>query len=138
MGKGITLGTGALEFLANHDWPGNVRELKNLAERIAVMHQEDVITGEDMQKLLNKKIKKTEKKEQPDLQTAGLQGNLPANLLDKGFNEARENFEKQYLEFHLSKNNGIISRTAEVIGIYPSNLHAKLRKYCITAANSKH
>jgi len=41
------------------------------------------------------------------------------------------------LEFQLFKNNGIITRTAEAIGIYPSNLHAKLRKYNITAANVK-
>jgi two-component system nitrogen regulation response regulator NtrX len=51
------------------------------------------------------------------------------------FNEAKESFEKRYLEFHLFKNNGIISKTAEAIGIYPSNLHAKLRKHCISASN---
>ena len=58
-------------------------------------------------------------------------------ILDRNFNEAREQFEKYYLEFHLSKNGGIISRTAEAIGIYPSNLHAKLRKHNISASNAK-
>jgi two-component system nitrogen regulation response regulator NtrX len=51
--------------------------------------------------------------------------------MKKPYNEAREAFEKYYLEFHLSGNNGIISRTAEAIGIYPSNLHSKLRKHRI-------
>jgi two-component system nitrogen regulation response regulator NtrX len=53
--KDLTLENGALELLASHDWPGNVRELKNLAERIAVMHQETNITGDDLKKLINKK-----------------------------------------------------------------------------------
>jgi two-component system nitrogen regulation response regulator NtrX len=125
--KEITLETDAHEFLASHNWPGNVRELKNLAERIAVMHKGDSITGYDMDKLLNKKTKKSGNPE----------NTLPEGILQMNFNEAKENFEKCYLEFQLSKNNGIISRTAEAIGVYPSNLHAKLRKYSITVANSK-
>ncbi|MCL2806122.1 MAG: sigma-54 dependent transcriptional regulator [Treponema sp.] len=122
--KELTLETCALEELASHNWPGNVRELKNLAERIAVMHQENTIKGGELLKLLNKRIKKPE--------NPG--GALNENILEKGFNEAKESFEKCYLEFQLLKNHGIISRTAEAIGIYPSNLHAKLRKYNITAA----
>jgi two-component system nitrogen regulation response regulator NtrX len=43
--KEITLEADALELLANHDWPGNIRELKNLAERMAVMHQRNAING---------------------------------------------------------------------------------------------
>jgi len=117
----ITLESGALELLASHDWPGNVRELKNLAERITVMHQGNSITSADLKKLMDKKNKKT---------TGNIQ---PEGIFDKSFNEARELFEKSYLEFQFSKNNGIISRTAEAIGIYPSNLHAKLRKHNITA-----
>jgi two-component system nitrogen regulation response regulator NtrX len=125
--KELALEIGALDVLTSHDWPGNVRELKNLAERIAVMHQGDVITGEDLRKLLNKRSKKP--------QNTG--NTLPEGIMEQNFNEARESFEKKYLEFQLFKNHGIISRTAEAIGIYPSNLHAKLRKYSITAANVK-
>jgi two-component system nitrogen regulation response regulator NtrX len=123
----ITLEADAMEILTSHDWPGNVRELKNLAERISVMHQGPRITGDDLSKLLNKKSKKP--------QNTGNQ--LPEGILERGYNEAKDSFEKCYLEFQLLKNNGIITRTAEAIGIYPSNLHAKLRKYNITAANVK-
>jgi two-component system nitrogen regulation response regulator NtrX len=127
LNREITLENGAQEFLSSHNWPGNVRELKNLAERITVMHQGDSITNADLLKLLNKKNKKY-------LDNGN---NLPQDIFDRNFNEAKENFEKCYLEFQLSKNNGIISRTAEAIGIYPSNLHAKLRKYSITAPAGK-
>jgi two-component system nitrogen regulation response regulator NtrX len=53
------------------------------------------------------------------------------HILDLGFNDAKNSFEKYYLEFQLSKNCGIISKTAEAIGIYPSNLHAKIKKHGI-------
>ena len=125
--KELTLEADAMEVLASHDWPGNVRELKNLAERIAVMHQGDKIIGDDLSKLLNKKTKKSPITENP----------LPNGILERNYNEAKDNFEKSYLEFQLIKNNGIITRTAEAIGIYPSNLHAKLRKYGITVPNTK-
>ena len=129
--KEITPEAGALDVLASHDWPGNVRELKNLAERMAVMHSGDIISAEDIQKLLNKKqTNKKNGKQAEDRQ-------LPENILELSYNEARDSFEKRYLEFQLSKNNGIISRTAEAIGIYPSNLHAKLRKYSITQTKGK-
>ena len=124
--KELTLENDALELLASHDWPGNVRELKNLSERITVMHQGDYITGDDLGKLIDKRTKK---------QNTG--NSLPENLLERNYNDAKDNFEKCYLEFQLSKNNGIITRTAEAIGIYPSNLHAKLRKYNITTAGTK-
>jgi two-component system nitrogen regulation response regulator NtrX len=122
--KDLTLEADALDVLALHDWPGNVRELKNLGERIAVMHQKDSINGDDLQKLLNKRSRKNQNSTET----------LPEGILEQNFNEARDNFEKFYLEFHLLKNNGIITKTAEAIGIYPSNLHAKLRKFCITAS----
>jgi two-component system nitrogen regulation response regulator NtrX len=123
--KEVTLETDALELLAAHDWPGNVRELKNLAERIAVMHKGDGISGDSLKKLLNKKIRKNQISE----------NTLPEDILERNFNDAKENFEKCYLEFQLFKNNGIISKTAEATGIYQSNLHAKLRKHSITAAS---
>jgi two-component system nitrogen regulation response regulator NtrX len=131
--KEITPDSEALELLTSHDWPGNVRELKNLAERIAVMHQGDVINREDLEKLLNIKGKKpvnTTQAAMPD--TA-----LITDLMEQNYNTAKDNFEKYYLEFQFLKNNGIISKTAEAIGIYPSNLHAKIRKYNITSAKTK-
>jgi two-component system, NtrC family, nitrogen regulation response regulator NtrX len=130
--KEIALEGDALELLAAHDWPGNIRELKNLAERMAVMHQGNVINGEELGKLLNIKGKKPENTAQTGMEPA-----IDPNILEQNYNEAKDNFEKYYLEFQLLKNNGIISRTAEAIGIYPSNLHAKIRKYGITTAKNR-
>jgi two-component system nitrogen regulation response regulator NtrX len=122
----------ALQFLSSYNWPGNVRELRNLAERIAVMYREGRIGGDALVNLLRKT-------------PAGRNGiagrqdtaSLPADILERNFNDAKENFEKQYLEFHLSRNGGIISKAAEAIGIYPSNLHAKLKKHNINITAKK-
>jgi two-component system nitrogen regulation response regulator NtrX len=87
----------AMELLLLHDWPGNVRELKNLAERIAVMHTGDSINGQDMAGLLR--------------MGAG-SGNpvseTPApvkSFMEQNFSDAKESFERCYLEFQFSRNN---------------------------------
>jgi len=130
--KDVTLEPDVLNELITYDWPGNVRELKNLAERISVMHQGETLNSEEFKKLLDKKSKKS-------VNTSLLNQDpisfLPAGLFEQSYNEARDIFEKHYLEFQIFKNNGIISKTAEAIGMYPSNLHAKLRKYKIGPVN---
>ncbi|MDR1024349.1 MAG: sigma-54 dependent transcriptional regulator [Treponema sp.] len=126
----------AREILENYGWPGNIRELRNLAERIAVMYPEGKPGGKALEALLkNPGNRDAEPAAPADRGGADPQSALPGpvfgDIMEKPYNEARESFEKYYLEFHLSRNNGIISRTAEAIGIYPSNLHSKVRKYHI-------
>jgi len=127
--ENLRLEDDAAEMLYSHDWPGNVRELKNLAERIAVMHTGDSINGRDMTGLLcmgtggGASLGDANAKSDPPVSVK--------SLMEQNYNDAKESFEKCYLEFQFSRNNGIISRTAEAIGIYPSNLHAKLKKHGI-------
>ena len=47
--------------------------------------------------------------------------------------EARESFEKQFIQKKLEENGWNITRTAEVLGLERSNLHRKLKAYGITA-----
>jgi two-component system nitrogen regulation response regulator NtrX len=121
-----------LKLLISYPWPGNVRELKNLAERITVMGDGKALKADFLRGLLQASATRggagNEKKEKNQEQNT-LQNQFSANILDLSYAEARELFEKCYLEYHLSQNDGIITKAAEAIGIYPSNLHAKLRKY---------
>jgi two-component system nitrogen regulation response regulator NtrX len=126
----------AVEFLNTYPWPGNIRELRNLAERIAVMYPEGKIDGKTLRDLLRISGEEgsalpAKGEGPPDRRESGQDGGPSLEILEKPYNEAKESFERYYLEFHLARNNGIISRTAEAIGIYPSNLHSKLRKYHI-------
>ncbi|MDR0878541.1 MAG: sigma-54-dependent Fis family transcriptional regulator, partial [Treponema sp.] len=136
----IGLEDDALRFLESYEWPGNVRELRNLAERIAVMYRGDTIGESAIADLLKKSPAAFGgRRETAD---SGKNSALKPffapgpEILDSNLNTAKESFEKYYLEYQLSRNCGIISKTAEAIGIYPSNLHAKLRKYQITVPKS--
>jgi two-component system, NtrC family, nitrogen regulation response regulator NtrX len=121
----------AIALLQRQEWPGNVRELKNLAERIAVMCDGERISAETLGALLQR----------PSGLSGDLQGSasnrepgdegLPAEYLDLDFSAARDLFEKRYIERKLAENGYTISRTAEAVGLYPSNLHAKIRKHGI-------
>jgi two-component system nitrogen regulation response regulator NtrX len=135
MGAGnITLDEEALNFLSSYSWPGNVRELKNLAERIVVLYSGDkpaearTIGIRELTELLQKNPGFLGKKASP-WALGTVQNRELQDIFMLNYNEAKEKFEKKYLEFRLSQNSGVISRTAEAIGIYPSNLHTKLRKY---------
>jgi len=127
--ENLRLEDDAAEMLLSHDWPGNVRELKNLAERIAVMHTGDSIDRKAMAGLLCIGTEGGTAKSDPPVAVK--------SLMEQNFNQAKDSFEKCYLEFQFSRNNGIISKTAEAIGIYPSNLHAKLKKHGIASHVTK-
>jgi two-component system nitrogen regulation response regulator NtrX len=136
-GESYEFNDGALKALEAYNWPGNVRELRNLAERIRVMYPGGTVGEELITDLLRKNPRAFGTQDNgPD--KGGSNSHSPgadpvflSNILTLPFNEARESFEKHYLEFQFAQNGGIISRTAEAIGIYPSNLHAKLKKHRI-------
>ncbi len=48
--------------------------------------------------------------------------------LDMKLNDAKNKFEKQFIIQKLEQSDYNISRAAEILGIYPSNLHGKIKK----------
>ena len=107
----------ALEYLPLHNWPGNVRELKNFVERISIMSNAEVISLEEVKEYLDEGPKGGE--------------DPLESYLEMGLTEARDAFERDYLVQKLRENGNNISRTAQQLGIYPSNLHAKIKKFGI-------
>jgi DNA-binding NtrC family response regulator len=57
--------------------------------------------------------------------------------LDVGFNEARVRFEKTYLAFHLIKNQGCLTQTAQTTGLDRTTLYRKLRKFGMSARDAR-
>jgi two-component system nitrogen regulation response regulator NtrX len=132
----------ARDLLLAYSWPGNVRELKNLAERIMVLWNGETIKAETLRGLLDRRSgARSPSPEAPpgggehgvenhgNPEESALQNQLSLDIFKLNYTEAKELFEKNYLEFQLARHGGVISHTAEAIGIYPSNLHAKIRKY---------
>ena len=106
----------AMKRLTVYRWPGNIRELKNFIERVTVMADEAEISAETADYYLGE---------------AGTRGS-PNNEYDSmKLIEARDTFERRLIERRLEANGGNIARTAQDLGIYPSNLHGKIKKFGI-------
>jgi two-component system nitrogen regulation response regulator NtrX len=105
----------AIEVLKAHPWPGNIRELKNLVERVTIMCDDVEITGDVVRGLLGATVR--------DSSTHAL-----TDFDGMTLNEARDEFERRLIRWKLSEHDYNISRTAEHLGLYPSNLHGKIRK----------
>ncbi|HUW69397.1 MAG TPA: sigma-54 dependent transcriptional regulator [bacterium] len=120
-GSNRSLSAGALDILKAYEWPGNVRELKNFVERVSVMSDEETISAETVEHFIGRS-------------SGGLVEATPDRLdilSELRLSEAREAFERGYLVHNLRKHGYNIARTAESIGMYPSNLHAKIKKFGI-------
>ena len=97
----------------DYDWPGNVRELRNLIERVVILASGK---NEDVDKILSESLKISSIKE-----------NKSEDVFEFPLKEAREKFEKNYLEIQLNRHNGNVSKTADYIGMERSALHRKLK-----------
>jgi two-component system nitrogen regulation response regulator NtrX len=104
-----------IELLKAYSWPGNIRELKNFIERITIMSEEITISADTVRHYLGS--------DTVDQGWDSLQDYSELKL-----NDAKDLFEKRLLEKKLAENDNVISKTAEALGIYPSNLHNKLKK----------
>lgn len=108
----------ALAALQAYDWPGNIWELVNVMERvllIATVANGEAATGSDISDAIGQ-----EAKEQSSTGRTMKVMNLPLRL-------AREEFEKDYLTFHLRRFDGNISRTSAFVGMDRAALHRKLK-----------
>ena len=107
-----------MDKLCRYEWPGNIRELKNFVERLSIMSDEEEISLETVEFFLGK--------------SEAASADTPASPYDSmRLNEAKEAFERKLLTKRLEKFGYNISRTAQDLGIYPSNLHGKIKKYRI-------
>jgi two-component system nitrogen regulation response regulator NtrX len=109
----------AINSLKKYDWPGNVRELKNLVERLMIMTPGEVIRANNIPAPFNGSTDIGE----------GFESAFVVDTLK----EARNKFERAFIENKLKKFAGNISQTAEAIGIERSNLHKKIKAYGLTS-----
>jgi len=58
-------------------------------------------------------------------------------VLDKPLREARDEFEKAYFEYHLSQENGSMTRVAEKTGLERTHLYRKLKQLGVDLTRGK-
>ena len=106
------------KLLYSYPWPGNVRELKNFVERINIMADEKEISQDIVKYYLGEeKIVKS--------------SDVLKEFADMKLGEAKDEFERQFIVQKLELHDYNITQTAQTLGIYPSNLHGKIKKYGI-------
>ncbi len=112
------IGEDAVATLQASSWPGNVRQLKNVIEQIMILAGGDKtapITADMIPADAGaSKSVMSGQKDSTEIMTLPLR-------------DARERFEKEYLEAQVNRFGGNISRTASFVGMERSALHRKLK-----------
>jgi two-component system, NtrC family, nitrogen regulation response regulator NtrX len=108
----------ALAAMQAYDWPGNVRELRNLIDWLLIM-----APGEAREPIRADMLPPQVGAAAP----AMLKLDRSSEIMTLPLRDARELFEKQYLEAQLLRFGGNISRTANFVGMERSALHRKLK-----------
>ena len=100
--------------LRNYPWPGNVRELKNLVNRLLILGGEEEIALAEVEAQV----------------AAGAAEGEPLvkqDLLAMPLREAREHFERAYLQQQLMLCGGKVGQLAKRVGMERTHLYRKLR-----------
>ena len=112
------IGDDAMAVMQSAEWPGNVRQLRNAVEWMLIMAPGDAKQAIGVDGL------------PPDLTNSAVGGMDPTangELVAMPLREAREHFERAYLQAQLERFGGNISRTANFVGMERSALHRKLK-----------
>lgn len=99
--------------LRHYEWPGNIRELEGLVRRLLVLGLETDIELDEVETALDAGV--------------SLFGGMDPATFDLPLRQAREQFEKAYLEYHLQQAGGSVGKVAKVVGMERTNLYRKLR-----------
>jgi two-component system, NtrC family, nitrogen regulation response regulator NtrX len=98
--------------LRNYNWPGNIRELRNLIQRVLILGDSHHVELEEIEPVLNTQHKP-------------IVSGVP--IYDLPLREAREQFERDYLEHQLQEFSGNVSKVAVRVGLERTHLYRKLR-----------
>jgi DNA-binding NtrC family response regulator len=100
--------------LRNYPWPDNVRELKNLVRRLLLTDSDEEITLDEIEK----EISSASDSDEPLVKQ---------DLLSLPLREAREQFERAYLQQQLVLCDGKVGKLAQRVGMERTHLYRKLR-----------
>ena len=111
-----TLSKDALKAMHEYSWPGNVMELTNIITRLQLMNPGEEISRNEFLNTIAGAVDINQRNDQ----------NIP-DFYEYAMREAKEGFEKSYLEFQLAKVDNNVSQLAKNIGMERTHLYRKLK-----------
>ena len=116
-GEGLTFrrfSIAAQNRLRNYPWPGNVQELRTMVRRLLLQGGGEEVSLEEIERELSQAA--------PPAETL-----VKQDLLALGLREAREHFERAYLQQQLLLCHGKVGQLAKRVGMERTHLYRKLR-----------
>jgi len=104
----------AQQFLSDYTWPGNIREIRNVVQRLLILGIGDEIGLTEVKTTLGESARSV-------IST----NDIPV-FYDLPLKDARAQFEKAYLDYHLDQHNGSVTKLASTAGIERTHLYRKL------------
>lgn len=112
----------ALNALRNAEWPGNLAQLDSAIRNLMQSSLGEKIVLEDV----NRVLEQFSLMEQPAIKSTS--GNGLSINFDKPLREARDDFERLYFDFHLTRTAGNMSKVAEIVQMERTHLYRKLKQ----------
>ncbi|MBI3774988.1 MAG: sigma-54-dependent Fis family transcriptional regulator [Gammaproteobacteria bacterium] len=103
----------AQNWLRNYPWPGNVLELRNFVHRLLMLGTTPEIGSQEAETTI--------------IEHAAVAIAAENDGFDLPLREARERFEKSYLEHHLKQSSGNVGLVAKQAGMERTHLYRKFR-----------
>jgi len=108
-------GMAAQNRLRNYGWSGNIRELKNLVQRLLILGGDEEIGVDEVEAMLGSRPA-----------PVAISG-LSPDVFELPLREARDQFERVYLEHQLEACGGSVGKLAKLAGMERTNLYRKLK-----------
>ncbi len=110
--------------LRYHSWPGNSQELQHVVRKLLLSGQDEEISLNEVEALLES---------QPSVPTTS----SLRRFFQMPLRQAREQFEKSYLEYHLNQAMGNVGKVANATGLERTHLYRKIRALGIDLRQTK-
>jgi two-component system nitrogen regulation response regulator NtrX len=104
----------AQNYLRNYSWRGNVRELKNVVQRLMILGVGEEVGLDEVKNTLGKITN-----------DSMILSSIP-EFFNLPLKEARDHFEKAYLEYHFEKTGGSVAKLSSAVGMERTHLYRKL------------
>lgn len=115
-------GVASLNRLRQHDWPGNLGEMRSVLKRLLSESRGSEVMLSEVDNALSPVPRASQPNE---------------DLLSLPFREARERFERNYLQAQLNLSNGRVSQLAARVGLERTHLYRKLKALGIDLPNEE-